>query len=245
MIKTKYNSGFTLIELLVSVSIISLLTTISLPSLMKAKQAARKNTCLSNLQSLGTAMSVYLSDNNGKFWPYALSSHPSPGQVTYFWGSDSDPVDPSASPFMSTCDNNLEFFWCPEMKWGDYVPQGSNVSEPTTTYAYNGRYLSPDLFGGTNTRDIGSINKTSEIFVFADAAMCWAPGGVKIMQNSTYLEPVTGSYFQMPTNHFRHSGKTNALCADGHAQSYTTEGGKLNKETMLGFVGTDNSHYGQ
>ena len=78
------------------------------------------------------------------------------------------------------------------------------------------------------------------------AAMSWAPAGVTIFQNSTYLEPVTGNWVQTPTNHFRHRGQTNALCGDGHVAICSPEDWPLDTTTNLGFVGTNNyPHYEQ
>ena len=166
------------------------------------------------------------------------------GLRTYFWGTDTDPVDPSASPFMNYCGNGLATLWCPEFRWGDYAPQGA-VNEPTTTYGYNGYYLDPSL-DGTTCRPVVGIPRPGDLFVFADSACYSVWFSVPRFQNSTYLEPVTGNAFQTPTNHFRHQGKTNALCADGHAQTYGSEGWTVNPTRNLGFVGTKNDpHYAQ
>jgi prepilin-type N-terminal cleavage/methylation domain-containing protein/prepilin-type processing-associated H-X9-DG protein len=240
-------NAFTLIELLVVISIIALLVSILLPSLAKAKDLARSSVCLNNLRNTGTAMSLYHAEHKQYFWPYSLSNHPSAGVRTFFWGSNTNPVDPAASPFMAYCDNNLAALWCPDFRWGSYVPQGV-VDEPTTTYGYNAAYLAPPP--SALRRQSTIIPRPSELFVFADSAMYWAPAGVAILQNSTYLEPVTQTmpgYVQTPTNHFRHPNqRTNALCADGHAQSFTSEGWDVDEETGLGFVGTENDpHYVQ
>lgn len=55
-------SFFTLIELLVVVSIIGILLTLLLPSLAKAKEAARKAVCASNLAQCGIAINSYARD---------------------------------------------------------------------------------------------------------------------------------------------------------------------------------------
>lgn len=58
--------AFTLIELLVVISIIALLLSILLPSLKKAREAARIIQCKSNLHNIGFAIHMYSEDNNGK-----------------------------------------------------------------------------------------------------------------------------------------------------------------------------------
>ena len=57
--------GFTLIELLVVVAIIALLISILLPSLARAKEAARQVACSANLRSLGQARTACASEHNG------------------------------------------------------------------------------------------------------------------------------------------------------------------------------------
>ena len=59
------SKAFTLIELLVVIAIISLLVSILLPSLKKAKELARGAACLSNLRSIGSSVALYCFDNNG------------------------------------------------------------------------------------------------------------------------------------------------------------------------------------
>lgn len=55
--------AFTLIELLVVISIISLLIAILLPTLSKARDAARKVTCLSQVRQAGIGTLLYTVDN--------------------------------------------------------------------------------------------------------------------------------------------------------------------------------------
>lgn len=67
MMKTIRQNGFTLIELLVVIAIISLLVSILLPSLQKAKELARQTVCMSNLKNFGLAMHLYIGDNDESF----------------------------------------------------------------------------------------------------------------------------------------------------------------------------------
>ncbi len=55
-------SGFTLIELLVVIAIIAILAAILFPVFAKAREAARKSTCASNLKELAIALNAYWTD---------------------------------------------------------------------------------------------------------------------------------------------------------------------------------------
>ncbi|NLW87030.1 MAG: prepilin-type N-terminal cleavage/methylation domain-containing protein [Planctomycetes bacterium] len=63
------HSGFTLIELLVVVAIISLLVSILIPSLAKAKDLARTMMCQTNLKGIGLLAEMYRNDYKG-YLPY-------------------------------------------------------------------------------------------------------------------------------------------------------------------------------
>jgi len=54
--------GFTLIELLVVMGIIAILAAMLFPVFARAREAARKTTCLSNLRQLGMASHMYSQD---------------------------------------------------------------------------------------------------------------------------------------------------------------------------------------
>jgi prepilin-type N-terminal cleavage/methylation domain-containing protein len=58
----RHKRGFTLIELLVVIAIIAILAAILFPVFARAREAARKTKCLSNLKQIGLAVKMYLND---------------------------------------------------------------------------------------------------------------------------------------------------------------------------------------
>jgi prepilin-type N-terminal cleavage/methylation domain-containing protein/prepilin-type processing-associated H-X9-DG protein len=86
MIYHTKKKAFTLIELLVVIAIIAILAAILFPVFARARENARRTSCLSNLKQMGMAVMQYTQDYDEKY-PYALTVSPTtpapPGGVWF------------------------------------------------------------------------------------------------------------------------------------------------------------------
>lgn len=71
--------GSSILDLLAVIGIISLLIALLVPTFAKARQQARMVSCKAQLQNIGTALAVYLNENDGRFppAPYSPTFNPS------------------------------------------------------------------------------------------------------------------------------------------------------------------------
>ena len=118
--------GFTLIELLVAIAIIAILAAILFPVFARARENARRASCMSNLKQIGLGFMQYTQDYDEK-WPLVYSYWNS---TTLVWWED------EVQPYIKS----YQLFVCPSqdtpLSYGTYRPAGY-PNPLVTSYAAN------------------------------------------------------------------------------------------------------------
>jgi prepilin-type N-terminal cleavage/methylation domain-containing protein/prepilin-type processing-associated H-X9-DG protein len=200
MQKTSEHQGFTLIELLVVIAIISILAAILFPVFARARESARRASCMSNLKQIGLAMMMYVQDYDEHYPKNSYASGevlPCPGNTSTscraFW-----PL--RVYPYVKS----VQVFNCPSdtVNWtGKDVANGTAVAH-TISYGYN------QAFGGGPI--MAEVDKPSQTALLGD--------DMGYYRYYLYSYCYAGSTTDYRCMSDRHLNGANITFADGHVK---------------------------
>jgi prepilin-type N-terminal cleavage/methylation domain-containing protein/prepilin-type processing-associated H-X9-DG protein len=253
-------AAFSLIEVLVSISVIALLMSVLVPSLSRARNQARCVTCVSRVRQLDLAFHAYAHDYDDYALPTCINAR------TFWWGQlNPDGVDHTKGlmwPYLASELRAQGVYECPAQAYGTYSLQGKPFSEPddpkwiTSTYGYNGYFLSPARSGWSGIgrrpwQKVCSVQGPDQVLTFADTLLSWDLTGKRLnVSNTAMLDPpylFDGKGWRKnvsPTTCFRHLDRAAAAFVDGHCETLASEAPYVHKLARIGSAGTCNApHY--
>jgi prepilin-type N-terminal cleavage/methylation domain-containing protein/prepilin-type processing-associated H-X9-DG protein len=234
----KHKKGFTLIELLVVIAVIAVLAAILFPVFARARENARRASCMSNLKQMGLAMAMYVQDYDEHLTALDLAhtgavlpdgTHSS----TELWFH-------MLYPYMK----NIQIMNCPSessVVWttGSYtglVPYGYNYTAPTWVCSSNcGVNMGPENSAGAS---LASIEDASGTIMITDSKFYYSlmPGTPRTAVDADGSACVAPSYSPSKCAAARHLDTVNTLFVDGHVKS-------MKWQTILGGTGVSVYRY--
>jgi len=159
--KQMKRKGFTLIELLVVIAIIALLAAILFPVFARARENARRASCMSNMKQIGLALMQYTQDYDERLPFYGSTSAGDPSSTTSNYVTSTIPNwHAQVYPYVKSWD----LFKCPS------APESTDTSNAPrasgdSSYGANGVVV---RWSGSATGplSLAAIEKTAEI-IFA------------------------------------------------------------------------------
>jgi len=244
--KVPNNHAFTLIELLVVIAIISILSAILFPVFARARESARRASCLSNLKQIGLGIAMYTQDYDEHF-PRAIQSigvlHGAPYVTQTKAGWPGLTYKTNGQYYVSWMDmifpyvKSVQIFQCPSQ------PGLSSANSYAPSYAFSSEVSSygNDHYG--LARGVGllmsSVQRPSEVAMAVDDQSTYG------YQNTPYSFSFTADAREGKKQALSpHFAGTNIAFIDGHAKWMKTSQ-MVGSHTTYQYLGTPTNTTGK
>jgi prepilin-type N-terminal cleavage/methylation domain-containing protein/prepilin-type processing-associated H-X9-DG protein len=214
------NQGFTLIELLVVIAVIAILASILFPVFARARENARRTSCLSNLKQIGLGTMLYVQDHDGAYpmYGYANSNPSLPHLVSstnLYW------ID-----FIYPYVKSRQLFYCPS------GAQDTSTTDAISKMNYGANvflFANQGLFPGKTVREAILVSSSQTYMVLdwgtlsVQANQITAPAAVNFYLPGVGQLGITkptgiDSSYDRDFQGGRHFDGVNVAFADGHVK---------------------------
>jgi prepilin-type N-terminal cleavage/methylation domain-containing protein len=164
---TETRRGFTLIELLVVIAIIAILASILFPVFARARENARRTSCVSNLKQIGLGMMQYVQDYDEAYPPSYVANSATPPHGGAPWASGLLFWPEIVYPYTKS----MQIYICPSASdsWRNVSPGPYSGNYGANQLVVLGE-ITGALVGGfpSKTLKMASIDRVSEIYMVMD-----------------------------------------------------------------------------
>lgn len=226
-IQTRKRTAFTLIELLVVIAIVSILAAILFPVFTRARENARRASCMSNLKQIGLGFIMYAQDYDEHMPSAYLSSHVN-GSFKYPNGNSYPTQSWYAAiyPYIKSA----QLFNCPSVDTA--ILYGGGYQMVNFPYSYNYRYpagvTNPGISLGHNDRsgaNIAGIDDTVGTIMVVEGSKAVVrfstayPATEQTLHDTGACSDTAGGHYYQNCARVRHLEMINTLFVDGHVKA--------------------------